>query len=764
MALLIGAVGVAFAAGGGWLLALGGSPYYAVAAVALLVTAWGLWAGRRWGPGLYGLFLGGTLLWALAEAGPNAWALAPRLLGPAVVGLPLLIPARAAAGRLCLAASLAITLAAFLGAAVLARPDTVAARAPLRPAGPAQAAAGWGHYGADAGGSRYAPLADITPANVGLLQRIWTYHVGLPSTPGMFSLEMTPLEAHGRLFGCTGYNDIFALDARTGRELWRYRPHVNPAGVLSLTCRGVARYEIAGAQGPCAERILAATVDARLIALDAATGQPCRGFGAGGGVDLTAGLGRVDKGYYYVTSAPAVVRGRVVLGGWVTDGQKLDEPSGVIRAFDAVTGQLAWAWDMGRPDRQGAPPPGEAYTRGTPNSWGPISADETLGLVYLPTGNATPDYFGAHRSAASERFSSSVVALDAQTGALRWSFQTAHHDIWDYDVGAQPTLTDVQVADHATPALLLPTKRGEIFLLDRRTGTPLAQVTEQPVATDAAPGERPSPTQPFSTGMPSFAGPRLTEARMWGLTPLDQLWCRLAFRRARYEGPMTPLGLTRTIVFPGYLGGIDWGGVSVDPGRRLMIVNSDQVGNYDRLMPRTEADRLGLRADKAGEAIYRNGDLPQMGTPYAVDVKPFLSPLGAPCQQPPYGVIAAVDLDTHKLVWSHPFGTAAGAGPLGLRSHLPIRMGVPNIGGSTVTAGGVVFIGASQDGMLRAYDEATGRPLWETRLPAGGQATPTVFKEPGGRETLVIAAGGNLALHTLMGDELVAYALPAAGR
>ena len=227
---------------------------------------------------------------------------------------------------------------------------------------------------------------------------------------------------------------------------------------------------------------------------------------------------------------------------------------------------------------------------------------------------------------------------------------------------------------------------------------------------------------------------------------------------------MTPLGLTSTVVFPGYMGGIDWGGVSVDPGRRLMIVNSDQVGNYDRLMPRAEANRLGLTAAKPGVVNYRNGDLPQLGTPYAVDVKPFLSPLGAPCQQPPYGMIAAVDLDTHKLVWSHPFGTAAGAGPLGFRSHLPIRMGVPNLGGSTVTAGGVVFIGASQDGMLRAYDEATGRPLWETRLPAGGQATPTVFKEPGGRETVVIAAGGNLALRARMGDELVAYALPAEGR
>ena len=453
------------------------------------------------------------------------------------------------------------------------------------------------------------------------------------------------------------------------------------------------------------------------------------------------------------------MRGRVVLGGWVTDGQYVGEPSGVIRAFDATTGAFAWAWDMGRPDDHGLPLPDKGFTRGTPNSWAPISADEDLGLVYLPMGNATPDYYGGYRNAVDDKYSSSVVALDAETGALHWSFQTAHHDLWDYDVASQPTLVDLP---GGVKALLQATKRGEIFMLDRRTGTPLAGVEERAVPQGGVQGEKLAPTQPFSIGLPSFAGPMPTEARMWGLTPFDQLWCRIKFREARFEGTMTPLGTDRpTLTYPGFLGGMDWGGVSVDLSRNLMIVNSNRVGNYNRLIPRAEADRLGIKPFSARGHDYAGGPVAQAGTPYAVSVAPFLSPLLVPCTQPPYGMISAVDLTTKQLVWSKPFGTGQDSGPLTIPSHLPFTMGVPNIGGSVATKGGLFFIGSSQDKYLRAFETASGREVWRARLPAGGQATPmTYWSAASGRQFVLIAAGGHGGLLTTPGDSVIAYALP----
>jgi len=747
---------------GGYLLSLGGSAYYVVAGCLALASAVLLWRGDGRALCVFGALLAGTALWALWEVGFDGWALLPRVLGPLLIGVWLAMPwtrrRLGGGGGWFAALVLAVLIGLPAGVAMTGQDRAPPAAAPVAKANDA-AAGDWVEYGRDKAGTRFSPLSQLTPGNVAQLAPAWEFHTGIPADLRV-SLEVTPLKIRDRLYFCTGYNDMIALDAETGKLAWRFQAHVNPAGLYAGTCRGVAYFHAPGPAGAaCAERILEATVDRRLIAVDLLDGRPCPGFGAGGMVDLGAGMGPIEPGYYFVSSAPAVVRGRVVLGGWVTDGQYVGEPSGVIRAFDAMTGQLAWAWDMGRPDQHGAPPPGQSYTRGTPNSWAPISADEELGLVYLPTGNATPDYYGGTRTQVDDQYSSAVVALDAETGALRWSFQTTHHDLWDYDVGSQPTLVDLP---GGVKALVQPTKRGEIFLLDRQTGAPLAAVAERAVPQGGVAGERISPTQPFSVGMPSFAGPMPTEARMWGLTPFDQLWCRIKFREARFDGTMTPLGLDRpTLTYPGFLGGMDWGSVSVDTGSKLMIVNSNRVGNYNRLIPRAVADRLGIKPFSASGHQYAGGPVAQAGTPYAVAVGPFLSPLVVPCTQPPYGMISAVDLNTRQVVWSKPFGTGTDSGPLTLHSHLPFTMGVPNIGGPVTTAGGIFFIGASQDNYLRAYETATGRELWRARLPAGGQATPmTYWSAASGRQFVLIAAGGHGGLLTTPGDAILAFALP----
>ena len=454
----------------------------------------------------------------------------------------------------------------------------------------------WPHYGNDAGGTRFSPLDQLKPDNVGGLALAWEADVG-PATPGpRGALQVTPIHVGGALFVCNAHNAVLSLDAETGRERWRF-DMTGPVLPSGKPCRGVSYHRTPGATGVCAERILATSQTPELFALDAATGRPCSGFGDGGRVRLLEGLGDVPVGYHYVSSAPQIVRGKIVFGGAIMDGQYWGEPSGVIRAFDAVTGRLVWAFDAGRPDRRGAPSPGETYTPATPNSWAPISADEALGLVYLPTGNATPDFYGVQRRAFDDDVASSVIALDAETGALRWRFQTVHHDIWDYDVPSQPTLVDLPTPTGIRRALVQPTKRGEIFVLDRETGQPIKEVTELPVPQGGtAPSERLSPTQPFSTGMPSFRGATVREADMWGLTPIDQMVCRILFKQTRYEGTLTPPTPGRPVLFaPGYGGGINWGSVSIDVDRGIMMANWIRVPSRVELIPRAEARCARLR-------------------------------------------------------------------------------------------------------------------------------------------------------------------------
>jgi quinoprotein glucose dehydrogenase/quinate dehydrogenase (quinone) len=378
------------------------------------------------------------------------------------------------------------------------------------------------------------------------------------------------------------------------------------------------------------------------------------------------------------------------------------------------------------------------------------SADEALGLVHLPMGNATPDYVSMHRTPEDGRYSSSVVALDARTGKLRWTFQTVHNDIWDYDIGSQPVLFDMPMpGGGSVPALAQPTKQGEIYILDRRTGKPLTQVVERKVPAGNTPGEHYAPTQPFSVGFPSPLGKDpLREADMWGATPLDQLWCRIRFKSARYDGRYTPPGEDLSIQYPSNFGVMDWGSATIDEGRKLLLINSSHLPMTNQLIPRPHADRI--KQDK-GHPLYS----PQKGTPYGANVAMMLSPLGIPCNAPPWGKLTAIDLASRKIAWQVPFGTTADSAPLGIA--VP---GAPNIAGSVVTAGGVLFIGASIDDYLRAFDVRTGKELWRGRLPAGGQAAPISYVGKDGRQYVVIAAGGHQMLKTKMGEHLVAYALP----
>jgi quinoprotein glucose dehydrogenase len=756
---------------GAYLALLGGSPYYAAAG--LLIGASGVlaWRGDGRSAWLYGAMLALTIVFAIYESGGDGWALTARLVAPVVLGLGFVWMRRPTARGALYASAIALAcvpigiVANRLGPQDYPDPLFQAGRIPAEQALAAVSrladdpAGDWVNYGNDPGGSRYSALDQISPRNVGKLAVAWEFHVGKGEAR---SLEVTPIKIGDAIYVCTSNNDVIALDAETGRQRWRFHSGINLAGRPSANCRGVAYYRVPEMTGPCAERILTNTVDARLIALDKTTGTPCADFGLNGEVDLTVGMGHVDVGYYYVSSAPTVVRDKVVLGGWVSDGQYWGEPSGVIRAFDARSGKLSWAFDMGRPDRSGAPAMGETYTHSTPNSWAPMSADPELGLVYAPVGHATPDYYGAQRRPFDDQYSSSVVALDVATGRPRWTFQTTHHDLWDYDVASQPTLIDLPQGGRIVKALVQPTKRGEIFLLDRLSGKPLAAVEERKVPQGGgAPGDRLSPTQPFSVGMPSFAGARWRERDMWGLTPLDQLWCRIKFREARYEGTMTPPGLTPNITEPGYLGGVDWGGVSVDRERGLLIVNSNRLGNYNVLVSRKQALADGAKRSVAGSPRAVDGVVAQENTPFAAQIKPFLSPLGAPCNEPPYGHVSVVDLKSHKLVWSRRLGTARDSGPWGLASHLPITMGVPNAGGALTTRSGLIFIAATQERTMRALDLASGRELWSARLPAGGQASPMTYLSPrSGRQFIVIAAGGNLGLRSQLGDSVVAFAVP----
>ncbi len=762
LSIVIGLVGALLLWMGVLLLGVGGSLYYAFAGIVLLVCAVFLFRGDVRGAQLYGAFLLFTYLWALYESGLDAWALMPRVAMFSVLGLWFVLP-RVRRGLLQAEPAPLFqqrSTQATLGALVLLVLALFVSRGyevgvPSAPGtGQVNNATGdWSNYGSSKSGTRYAANDQINLQNVGSLERAWEIRTGVPG-----AFKGTPIQIDDGLYMCTGQNIILALDPDTGVERWRFDPDLqSPKIGFWDTCRGVTYYDSPSSDpsAECAERIFTATTDARLIAVDKATGMPCSGFGVNGEISLLDGMGEVVPGFYFVTSPPTIANDVLVLGGWVLDNQMTEEPSGVVRGFDPVTGELVWAWDMGREDRSGLPAPGENYTRGTPNVWSLTSADEELGLIYVPTGNATPDYFGGHRSEAMEKYASSIIALDARTGRVRWSFQTTHHDIWDYDVPAQPTLVDIPVNGVTRKAVVVPTKRAEIFLLDRETGEPIAEVAELPTPQTDIPEDFTVPTQPFSVGMPSFADKLLTEADMWGITPFDQAACRLQFKRMRYEGPLTPPTTGHgSLYYPGVAGGMNWGSVAVDEVNHLMVVNTMNNPSVVRLIPREDVrENQGFGIGGA-----------QAGTPYAVFSFFFLSPLFAPCLEPPYGEMAVVDLASQELLWRRPLGTAKEQGPLGIPSRLPLPMGMFYNAGSIVTGGGLIFNAGVVDSTARAIDVFTGEEVWTDALPGSSTATPMSYVSPAtGKQYVIVTVadgGGELRLEAAVGDDVESGDVP----
>jgi quinoprotein glucose dehydrogenase len=488
-----------------------------------------------------------------------------------------------------------------------------------------------------------------------------------------------------------------------------------------------------------------------MIAVDADSGKPCDSFGDHGTLDLQEGMGIKTAGFYEPTSPPVVSDRIMVTGGAIIDNYSTEEPSGVIRGFDVYTGKLVWAWDSGAADENALPSPTHTYTNNSPNSWITAAFDPKLNLVYIPMGVRSPDIWGGDRDELSERYATALVALDINTGKRIWHYQTVHHDLWDMDLSSQPTLVDLIVAGSVVHAVIQPTKTGDLFVLDRRTGQPIVPAPERPVPQGAAPGDHLSPTQPFSEL--TFRPERnLTGADMWGATIFDQLACRIIFARLRYEGPFTPPSTQGTLVFPGNLGMFEWGGIAVDPVRQIAIANPIAIPFVSKLIPRgADNPTAPNAAHPAGSEI---GVQPMYGTPFGVVLHPFLSPIGLPCKRPPWGFIAALDLRTMKIAWMHRNGTIRDSAPL----PIPIKMGVPSLGGPLATAGGVAFLTSTLDYYIRAYDVRTGEQLWENRLPAGGQSTPMSY-EIDDVQYVVTAAGGHGTFGTKQGDYVIAYAL-----
>ncbi|WP_294254911.1 membrane-bound PQQ-dependent dehydrogenase, glucose/quinate/shikimate family [uncultured Comamonas sp.] len=778
--LLMLLTGLYMTIGGGVLLVKGGSWYFVLMGLAQLVSSVLLLARRRAGAHVYALAFVLSLVWAWWDAGWEFWPLVSRLMVFAVLGLLVALGyTQLEAGKLVmndygrLGAAVSVVV---LGLGIVA--TAVSAFSPKGVIAPEVTevpsvgsmeirASDWTDWGQGPTGQRFAALEQISRDNVDKLAVAWTARTGdVPQSTGSGAEDQnTPQQIGDRLYVCTAYGKVLALDVDTGDERWKFDPEARSPNWQR--CRGLAYFDgneaalrASGASGRlgdvapgCRRRLFLPTIDARLIALDPDSGKPCTDFGKDGVVDLTQGMGEVREGWYQQTSAPLVAENLVIVGGRVADNFSTDELSGVVRAFDVLSGKLVWAWDPGNPDITGPPPQGQTYTRNSPNVWGGMSYDARLGLAYLGTGNATPDFYAAQRTPEMEKNSSAIVAMDIRTGKPRWLYQTVHHDLWDFDIPSQPALVDVSNAQGGVdPALLQVTKQGMIFMLNRETGEPLAEVQELPVPQGHVPGERYAPTQPHSTGMPNIGNQTLKESDMWGATPFDQLLCRIAFKDMDHQGVFTPPGMGPTLQFPGSLGGMNWGSVSIDPISQTMFVNDMRLGLANHMIARADM--------KPGASGIEMGAVPQEGTPFGAMRQRFLSPLGIPCQKPPFGTMTAVDLKSRQIKWQVPVGTVRDTGPLGIPMWLTIPIGMPTLGASMVTKSGLVFFAGTQDFYLRALDSASGREIWRSRLPVGSQGGPMSYVSPRtGRQYVVITAGG-ARQSPKRGDYVIAYALP----
>ncbi|MGO1781219.1 MAG: membrane-bound PQQ-dependent dehydrogenase, glucose/quinate/shikimate family [Moraxellaceae bacterium] len=869
IAIIMAIFAVPLLIGGAYLLSLGGSPYYVIAGITMLVTAFLLFK-RHWSAyGLYTIFIIATMAWALWESGFYWWALAPRVGFPLIFGLLMLLPwvsnkmqgnkarvstnpdknpidnqslhsdnlvvtpnkgatnntknplyywsllATVAVGALLSFGSLANNATDKLGELNLTATDdgdqnntSADASTNLGDAlsnGMQTPDGEWSAYGRTDYGQRYSPLSQIDTSNVKDLELAWQIQTGDikgPNDVGETTYQATPLKIGNALYMCTPHNWVLALDADSGQTLWKFDPKVGKnLQRQHQTCRGVSYYagqagtdsispvtndetnnnsdtnnttvnnatstnktaatsnvtvqKVAGntfenASKQCDAKIFIPTSDAKLYALDPKTGQRCEGFGDDGSLDLMHNMPFKQAGYYYSTSPPIVAGSVIIVAGAVNDNYDVNSPSGVIRAYDVNTGKLMWNWDSGDPDNT-APfdinDPNQTYKTSSPNSWAIASADEELGLVYFPMGNRTPDQLGSYRNAAEEKYATSVVALDIKTGEARWVQQFVHHDLWDMDTPAQPTLLDLDTADGVQPALVVPTKQGDVYVLNRATGEPIIPIKERPAPQGhLIAGEHAAPTQPYS-GL-SFEPDPLTEKDMWGASLIDQMMCRIEFNQLNYDGRYTPPSTNGSLIYPGNFGTFNWGGIAVDPENGVMFGMPTYLAFKSKLIHK---DNLGEVETNQGEQGVNANE----GADYAVEMGPFLSPLGVPCQQPPWGTVAGADLSTGEIAYQRKNGTVQDLSPIPLK----LELGIPGIGGPIITKGGLAFLSAATENNFRAYDLKNGDVLWNVRIPAGGQATPMTYLNSKGEQMVVLVAGGHGSVGTTIGDYVMAYKL-----
>jgi quinoprotein glucose dehydrogenase len=617
----------------------------------------------------------------------------------------------------------------------------------------------WPAYGHDPGGMRFSPLSQITRENVSRLKMAWTVHTGdvsdtaLPASRDRkrSAFENTPILVDGTLYVTTPFNRVLALDPQTGAERWAYDPLVDQTldygdGLIN---RGAATMldGTRRAGQPCRRRIFEATLDARLIALDAATGVPCADFGSRGQVSLRDVPG-YRAGWYHMTSAPAVADDVVIVGSAIDDNSRVDMPGGVVRAFDARSGALRWKWDPIPPNAPSAVAAlADTWRTGAANAWSTMVVDPERHLVVVPTGSASPDYYGGLRP-GDNKWANSVVALRVKTGEFAWGFQLVHHDLWDYDSAAPPLLATITRNGRQVPVVIQGNKTGFLYVLNRDTGAPVFPVEERPVPQTDVPGEVSSPTQPFPTVLPSAAPQRLSENDVWGLTPQDRETCRRWVHALRNEGVFTPPSMQGSLVVPGNVGGMNWSGYAFDPGRSLLLVNSNNLPAKVRLIPRAQ---FNDRAQRIEQGDYAE----QAGSPYGMFRRFLLAPSGLPCSTPPWGTLTAVDLSTGRITWQVPLGSFAPGDTV-------VPPGTVSLGGPIATAGGLVFIAGTFDPSLRAFDVETGKELWKGQLPASGHATAMTYRAtPTGKQYVVIAAGGSGKIDgEKLGDSIVAFALP----
>ncbi len=617
----------------------------------------------------------------------------------------------------------------------------------------------WPVYGGDAGGKRFSALQQITRKNVRTLRLAWIYHTGdayQPKHGRSTAFEATPLYIDGTLYLSTPLGRAIALDPIGGKEKWSYRAKLNrDAGYGDFASRGVATWKPQGG----ARRIFLPTIDARLIALDASTGKPCTDFGDNGEIDLRHGLRIAPRSFedYEETSPPAVVGDTVVIGSGIADNGSLSQASGEVRAFDARTGRLKWTWDPipQKSSAKGADTwqKGSAAVTGAANAWSVIVADVRRGLVFVPTGSASPDYYGGRRR-GSNLFANSMVALRAETGEMVWHFQTVHHDLWDYDVASPGMLFDVHRGGRSIPAIAVGSKTGNLFVLNRETGKPIFGVEEKRVPQTDVEGEETSLTQP----RPVLPKPLARQAPVkpddaWGIDEKGRAWCRDEISKLRSQGIFTPPSVQGSLFTPGNIGGMAWGGAAYDEANRLIVVPANNLPAEVRLIPRKKFDEESDKGRRLG------GDwefAPQSGTPYGMARRLFVGPDKLPCTAPPWGTLTAIDGDTGEIRWQVPLGQFPGTEQIAGAE----QWGTVSLGGPLVTAGGLVFMGGTVDSAFRAFDVTNGRELWKAKLPTSARSSPMTFEGPDGKQYVLIAAGGHGLPMTPLGDSLLAFRLP----